>query len=532
MTMARRRDWAWRCRARWTAPPSAATGSSVSCVSSSASCVRSCGPVPTWWWRAQGPRAPMAPRCARGFAPCCSGPARCPVRPWTAQCPAPLPRPPAPDPSRRTPPASELACLMNQTRTLLIFAWLMVAMLLWMEWRKEADLEAAPAAPAIADVQDGGSVPDAAGAGDASVPTAPSAPSAPPPGGAVPDVQAPGASAGDQVTVVTDVLRLTLQNGNAVDAALLQYPQSRDEDSPPVKLFDTDPARWYAAQSGWVSQANAAPTHEAGFVAEGGQREYRLTGGEEEVTVPFVWNGPDGVQIRRTFTVRPGSYAIDVQDTVVNAGGQPWQGYIYRQLSRVPPRISRGMTNAEPFSFNGATWYSDEGVYTRHPFADFAEDGPLNLRATESWIAILQHHFFSAWIPRPEDQTTISVHTDGPRYLVRQLGPGLSVAPGQQASLEARLLVGPKLVDQIKAQDVRGLDRAIDYSRFSAMAFLGEWLFWLLDKIHGLVKNWGWAIVGLVVVVKLGLYQLSAARYKSLVMMRRLQLRMMELKVR
>ena len=421
---------------------------------------------------------------------------------------------------------------MNQTRTLLIFAWLMVAMLLWMEWRKEADLEAAPAAPAIADVQDRGSVPDAAGAGDASVPTAPSAPSAPPPGGAVPDVQAPGASAGDQVTVVTDVLRLTLQNGNAVDAALLQYPQSRDEDSPPVKLFDTDPARWYAAQSGWVSQANAAPTHEAGFVAEGGQREYRLTGGEEEVTVPFVWNGPDGVQIRRTFTVRPGSYAIDVQDTVVNAGGQPWQGYIYRQLSRVPPRISRGMTNPESFSFNGATWYSDEGGYTRHPFADFAEDGPLNLRATESWIAILQHHFFSAWIPRPEDQTTISVHTDGPRYLVRQLGPGLSVAPGQQASLEARLLVGPKLVDQIKAQDVRGLDRAIDYSRFSAMAFLGEWLFWLLDKIHGLVKNWGWAIVGLVVVVKLALYPLSAAQYKSMAKMRRFQPRMQQLKER
>ena len=115
---------------------------------------------------------------------------------------------------------------------------------------------------------------------------------------------------------------------------------------------------------------------------------------------------------------------------------------------------------------------------------------------------------------------------------MRQLGPGLSVAHGQQASLEARLLVGPKLVDQIKAQDVRGLDRAIDYSRFSAMAFLGEWLFWLLDKIHGLVKNWGWAIVGLVVVVKLALYPLSAAQYKSMAKMRRFQPRMQQLKER
>ena len=424
---------------------------------------------------------------------------------------------------------------MNQTRTLLIFAWLMVAMLLWMEWRKEANVQAAPEPAVPAELQAGGAVPSAQAPGSGgSVPTAPAAPVAPPADGSVPalEASAPAGSAGDRVTVVTDLLRLTLENGNVIDAALLKYPQTRDEDSPPVKLFETDPARWYAAQSGWVSQAQAAPTHEAGFAVEGGQREYRATEPGQAVTVPFVWTGPDGVQIRRSFTVRPGSYAIDVQDTVVNAGAQPWQGYIYRQLSRVPPNISRGMTNPESFSFNGATWYSDENGYTRHAFKDFTDDGPLNLRATESWIALLQHHFFSAWIPQPDEQTTISVHEDGPRYLVRQLGPGLSVAPGQQASLDARLLVGPKLVDQIKAQDVRGLDRAIDYSRFSAMAFVGEWLFWLLDKIHDVVKNWGWAIVGLVVVVKLALYPLSAAQYKSMAKMRRFQPRMAQLKER
>ncbi|NLG60108.1 MAG: membrane protein insertase YidC, partial [Gammaproteobacteria bacterium] len=58
------------------------------------------------------------------------------------------------------------------------------------------------------------------------------------------------------------------------------------------------------------------------------------------------------------------------------------------------------------------------------------------------------------------------------------------------------------------------------------------WLFWLLDKIHGLVKNWGWAIVGLVVVVKLALYPLSAAQYKSMAKMRRFQPRMQQLKER
>src|SRR5690606_5057106 len=456
--MVPRRGWGWRSRARSTATRWAATASSASCANSSACSGPGCARAPTWSWRAPRRPRPPVPRCARACARCCSAPARCPSRPRTAQCPAPQP---PPVPPRRIPPACEPACPMNQTRTLLIFAWLMVAMLLWMEWRKEANVEAAPEPAVPAELQQGGAVPIARSpdAGGASVPAAPSTPVAPPAGDTAPAAQASAAARGDRVTVTTDVLRLTLESGNVVDAALLQYPQTRDEDSPPVKLFETDPSRWYAAQSGWVSQAHAAPTHESGFVAEGGEREYRVTGDGEQVTVPFVWNGPDGVQIRRTFTIRPGSYAIDVQDTVVNAGAGPWQGYIYRQLSRVPPRISRGMTNPESFSFNGATWYSDEDGYTRRPFAKFTDDGPLNLRATESWIAILQHHFFSAWIPQPDDQTTISVHTDGPRYLVRQLGPGLSVAPGQQASLQARLLVGPKLVDHIKAQDVRGLDR-------------------------------------------------------------------------
>lgn len=424
---------------------------------------------------------------------------------------------------------------MNQTRTFLILAWLMVATLLWMEWNRDKD--AAPEATASGEQADarGPAIPGSdAGTGTAAVPTAPSLPAAPDTAATpAPGMQAPEAAdvAGQPVTVTTDVLRLTLSRGNVVDAALLGYPQTRDEGSPPVKLFDTDPTRYYAAQSGWVSQADPAPTHENGFVLEGAERAYRLNGAGDAVTVPFVWRGADGVTIRRTFTVRRGSYAVDVQDTVINEGAQPWQGFVYRQLMRVPPRVKRSMTSPESLSFDGATWYSGEDGYGRRSFADF-EDGPLDLRARETWIAILQHHFFTAWIPESDDETTISLHVDGPRHLIREVGPGLNVAPGQQASTDARLWVGPKLVQQIQAQDVRGLDRAVDYSRFSLFAFLGEWLFWLLDKLHDLFKNWGWSIVGLVLLVKLAMYPLSAAQYKSMARMRKFQPRIAQLKER
>ena len=57
-------------------------------------------------------------------------------------------------------------------------------------------------------------------------------------------------------------------------------------------------------------------------------------------------------------------------------------------------------------------------------------------------------------------------------------------------------------------------------------------LFWLLDKIHGMVHNWGWSIVLLTLLVKAVFYPLSAASYRSMAKMRKLTPRLKTLKER
>ena len=76
------------------------------------------------------------------------------------------------------------------------------------------------------------------------------------------------------------------------------------------------------------------------------------------------------------------------------------------------------------------------------------------------------------------------------------------------------------------------LDRAVDYSQYSFFAMLGEGLFWVLDKLHGLFGNWGWTIIGMVLLLKLLLFPLSAAQYKSAAKMRKFQPRVAQLKER
>ncbi|WP_312369564.1 membrane protein insertase YidC [Stenotrophomonas sp.] len=416
---------------------------------------------------------------------------------------------------------------MNQTRVFLIFAWLMVAVLLWMEWGREKN---APDPATVAATQP-------------AVPAATDADLAPPPAGNVPQANVPGqapaatasveaATAAPRVTVTTDVLKLVLDGRSVLDADLLQFPQTKAAGSPPVQLLTEDKAHPYSATAGWASQSNAPVPGASGFQPVQGSTEVVLAEGQDQVQVPFVWNGPNGVSIHRTFTFKRGDYAIGVKDEVVNAGTAPWQAYVFRKLDRVPTIVTRGMTNPDSFSFNGATWYSPEEGYERRAFKDYLDDGNLNRTITGGWAAMLQHHFFTAWIPQADQAALYLLSQNGPRNVIETRGPGFTVAPGQKVSTEARLWVGPKLVNQIAKEDVKGLDRVVDYSRFSIMAIIGQGLFWVMNQVHKLVGNWGWAIIGLVILLKMALFPLANAQFKSQAKMRKFQPRIAQLKER
>jgi len=74
-----------------------------------------------------------------------------------------------------------------------------------------------------------------------------------------------------------------------------------------------------------------------------------------------------------------------------------------------------------------------------------------------------------------------------------------------------------------------GLELTVDYGKLTLLA---QPLFWILEKIHGFVGNWGVAIIILTVLIKLLFYPLSAASYKSMAKMRKLAPRLQHLKER
>jgi YidC/Oxa1 family membrane protein insertase len=411
---------------------------------------------------------------------------------------------------------------MNQTRSFLILAWAIVAALLWMRWSGEhmpkpatpAAEQAATPVSAHAPAPAGSDIP--AAPGNASLPvTQPVAPQPAP-----------------TIEVRTDVLRLEL-NGDGVQVAdLLRYPRDESANSAPVRLLDTAPAHFYAASSVWMSGTGASARPLA-FAPVGAAHDIALAPGQEQLVVPFEAHAGEGVVVRREYVLTRGSYVIAVRDRVRNDGASPWQGYVSRQLVRVPPVLKSSMVNPESYSFHGAVWFSQDEGYERRRFGDkYLDDGKLDKSITGGWLAMLQHHFFVAWIPQRDQAALYALARNGNRDGISASGPQFTLAPGQDATSDARLWIGPKLVKQIKAQEVPGLDRAVDYSRFALFALLGQGLFWILSHLHALIGNWGWAIIGLVVLLKAVLFPLSNAQYKSAAQMRRFQPRLQQLKER
>ena len=102
------------------------------------------------------------------------------------------------------------------------------------------------------------------------------------------------------------------------------------------------------------------------------------------------------------------------------------------------------------------------------------------------------------------------------------MGPTQSAAPGGSTVFTDTFFVGPKLQDQL-AEVADGLKLTVDYG---FLTMVSGPLFWLLNKIHDFVGNWGWSIIFLTIFIKLLLYKLNEKSGRSMAKMKKLQPRL------
>ncbi|MGH8041834.1 MAG: membrane protein insertase YidC [Rudaea sp.] len=422
---------------------------------------------------------------------------------------------------------------MPTTRSLLLIALAFVALLLWQAWEQDYAVKPAPQPEPVSAATSRQSAP----ASGAEIPVASANPAvaiaSPAPTISTQPVAAPAPS----IMVRTDVLRLSIdtRGGAIVQADLLAYPADAGHKRVPVRLLDNAAATYYVAQTGLVSNTGAAPDHLALY--QSARSDFSLAPGADTLQVPLTWTDAAGLQVTKTYIFQRGSYLIESRDEIANTGITAWTGNAYRQLQRVAPAAVTGFNNPERYAYVGAAWYSPQDKFKKLPFDKFAKE-PLSGNNQGGWVAMLQHYFFSAWIPDKAETDTFSsavVETAGaaPRYLVRALSPAITVAPGQTRRIDAHLYIGPTLLGQLdtiaNAGIAKGLALTADYGMLTPIA---QPLHWVMLQLHALVRNWGLAIILLVLLLKLALFKVSEAQYVSAAKMKKLQPRMQALKER
>jgi YidC/Oxa1 family membrane protein insertase len=416
-------------------------------------------------------------------------------------------------------------------RTLLWVVFTMSLVLLWDGWNKHTGQPsmfsptprpAASAAPA--------SAPGGAGLPQAGVPVASagatSAPAAAP--GAVPAAAAP-APAAELTTITTDLVKAQFDSAGAslVRLELLAHADAEDHQRK-VLLFDRSAERVYTAQTGLITAQPGVslPNHYTAMRRVPGPDT--LAAGSNELALRFEADAPGGVTLAKTYTFRRGSYVIDVKHEVVNGGSAPVSPQLYLQLVR-DGNPARGESKWY-FTFTGPAVYTDAKKYEKIDFSDVEKGKASHVSsANEGWIAMVQHYFASAWLVNaaaPREFRTQKVSNN--LYAVQMVMPLGELAPGASKAHEAQLFAGPQEEHKLAAL-APGLELVKDYGWFTVLA---KPLFWVLDQLHKLIKNWGWAIVALVVLLKIAFYWLNASAYRSMAKMKALAPRITDLRER
>lgn len=328
------------------------------------------------------------------------------------------------------------------------------------------------------------------------------------------------------IHVKTDVLDLSISpnNGDIIQATLIQYDKNLDDKSTPLTLLNNTPDTLYQIQSGLTQRQSTGLSRE-NVLYSTDKQQYALDN-NQTLNVTLKGKTSTGIDVTKTFHFTRGEYNISVDYQLKNRGTDNWVGSIFNQLVRKEPVSEKnGMFGISPYQ--GAS-YSEpkEKLYHKLSFAEMSKS-QLNKTIESGWVAMQQHYFLSALIPQAGTQQQFySYAADNKTYTIGMASQQMDLKPRADAQYKTQIYVGPEIMEKLKAI-APGLDLTID---FGMLWFISEGIFWTMDRIEDVVGNWGWSIIFVTILIKLVFFSLSTKKYQSMARMRELQPKLQALK--
>ena len=415
---------------------------------------------------------------------------------------------------------------METQRLMLLIALGLVSFLLWNAWQEQFNPRPELAAtPKTTQVEDGtAAVP--MGADESEIPQSQAIPVA---------SSMPRLKQGKQIIVETDTFKAVIdtKGGDLRQTDLVKYPVSTKEPDVPFRLLSSDPDDIFIVQSGFAGKSPdaegsiiSAPNHKTVYQAE--KTQYRLAEDEDKLNVDLLWVSPEGIRFTKRYIFSRDSHLIQLQHIIKNPTQSVWRGNLYQQIQRSGNEVAMGIGTT--YTYTGGVVWSEEEKYQKISFDDMRDEN-FKQQVKGGWLAMIQHYFLTALVPEKDLKYNFysqSIKNKNRLVLGMSAASETRLAPGEEVVLNNKLYVGPKLQHDLAAI-AEGLELTVDYGFLTIIA---KPIYWLLEFIHGFVKNWGWSIILLTMFIKLVFYKLSETSYKSMANMRKLTPRIQQLKER
>ena len=318
------------------------------------------------------------------------------------------------------------------------------------------------------------------------------------------------------------------------DLILSKYKTSLEDDSDNIQLLLPDgTANPYYIETGWKELNNSnidLPNLNTEWQADNSVLS-------PSNPVSLVWTNNQGVTFKINYSVDE-EYMFTITQEIINNSNKAIEVFPYRLIKRIntPDTINFFILHEGLISL-----INDELLEKNYD--DIAEDCSSSLETKKSfcdnksqggWLGFTDKYWMSALIPDAEQSINVNYrHSNNGRdnYRAGYVGQIFKINEGSNLQYSGKLFVGAKKLDILSEYDdkllITRFTDAIDWGWFS---FLTKPVSYAINWFFGYAGNFGLAIIAFTILMRLLLFPLAQASFKSMAKMKKLQPDMQRLK--
>ena len=320
---------------------------------------------------------------------------------------------------------------------------------------------------------------------------------------------------------------ISLAGARIDDIVLKNYTKNLDPQSSKIRLFERlNNQKPYFAEFGWIGSGTVDLPNSSSI--------WTSNSSILEPGKPIIlsYKSDNNLKFERIFEINE-NYLITITDRVMNNGSSEVTLYPYGLVRRTGlPKVDGLFILHE-----GPIAVIDEKL-REVDYDDLVDDGDeiISSEMKGGWIGITDKYWLAALIPDQKDNSEYAF-----RYSKKSSGQWQSdwrgsskiISPGSEIETTSHLYAGAKklaLLDEVE-EDIGAyrFDLAIDFGWFY---FLTKPFFYTLNWLSKYLGNFGLAIIGLTIIIKLLFFPLANGSYRSMAKMRALQPKLTELRER